>query len=187
MIAIGPLSNAADLADRPGSVEQLFLMGGDFAAPARVEHNIRCDVAAAATVFDSGLPATVIGLDQTERVRIDAAVLNAISGSGELGRLLAAEIRQFWRFSGRDDNIPHDALAVLSLVRPELFAFGRGRIKITAAADTPDEAITEFTANEGGPHRIVTDLDSETCVKEILQRIAAAASNPAPRRTRHDH
>jgi purine nucleosidase len=167
VIAVGPLTNVAEAVERPGLVvEQLYLMGGDFSL-SKVEHNIKCDVDAAAVVFASGVPATVIGLDQTTRIRLGGAVVAEIEAAGPLGRLLAAEMRQFWKFTAEDSNVPHDPAAVLMLTDPELFTFATGRIEVDPTG------LTRFTPGDG-PHRIVADLDTDRAGRRIVERILTA-------------
>jgi purine nucleosidase len=168
VIAIGPLTNVAEAVERPGpAIDQLCIMGGDFSL-SQAEHNIKCDIDAAAVVFASGVPATVIGLDQTTRLRVGGAVVAEIEAAGPLGQLLAAEMRQFWKFSAQDSNVPHDPAAVLTLTDPDLFTFATGRIEVDPAG------FTRFTPGEG-PHRIVADLDIEPVVRRIVDRILVAA------------
>ena len=165
--AIGPLTNVADAVERSGhAIEQLWVMGCDFGL-GKVEHNIKCDVDAAAVVFGSGVPATVIGLDQTVRVRLGGAAVAEIEAAGPLGQLLAAEMRQFWNFTAEDSNVPHDPSAVLMLTDPELFTFATGRIDVDPAG------MTRFTPGDG-PHRIVTDLDTGLVARRIVDRILTA-------------
>ncbi len=172
VIAVGPLTNLAEAVERRGQViEQLYLMGGDFSL-AKAEHNVTCDIDAAAVVFASEIPATVIGLDQTLRIRLGAEVVAAIEAAGPLGRLLAAELRQFWKFTASESNVPHDPAAVLMLVEPELFTFATGRIEVDS------DGFTRFASGADGPHRIVTDLDTEQVARRIVDRILAVCRTP---------
>jgi purine nucleosidase len=163
--AVGPLTNVADALEGSHSIEQLVIMGGDFTA-GRPEHNLACDAVAAQAVFASGLPAVVTGIDQTERVVLGEDEIAAIEASGALGALLAAEIRQFRTWLGRP-NSPHDPIAVLAAVRPGLFTFARGRVRVDA------EGVTSLERDDHGPHRVVVDLDTAAVAKEILRRICA--------------
>ncbi|TCC46695.1 nucleoside hydrolase [Kribbella capetownensis] len=174
VVAVGPLTNVAEAVERPGhQIEQLCVMGGDFLS-ADAEHNIKCDVDAAAAVFASGVPATVIGIDQTSRLRLGGAVVAEFEAAGPLGQLLGAEMRQFWSFSASDSNVPHDPAAVLMLTDPDLFTFATGRIEVDEAG------ITSFTPGDG-PHRIVADLDAERVAQRIVDRIlVACAGSPNP-------
>jgi len=174
VLAIGPLTNLAEALERPHHViQELVLMGGEF-AEGRVEHNIRCDVAAASVVFASGLPTTVIGLDQTTRIHLGKEVLGRFEAAGELGHLLAEEMRVYWKFRDQDYNVPHDPAAVLMLVEPSLFTFASGYI--TVVPEGPDEGRTDFTADPAGPHRIVTDLDPKAAAGAITARILATCT-----------
>lgn len=168
VLAVGPLTTVAEAVEAPGhQIEQLFLMGGDFTSD-KPEHNIKCDVTAAAAVFESGVPVTTIGIDQTRRLRLDAALVAELESAGELGELVGAEIRQWWEFRQRDFNEPHDPAAVLMMVEPELFSFATGRIVVE------DDGLTRFAADPAGPHRIVTDLDPARVTRRIVDRMLAA-------------
>jgi inosine-uridine nucleoside N-ribohydrolase len=171
VFAVGPLTNVAEAVEHPErTIEQLYLMGGDFSL-AEAEHNIKCDVDAAAAVFTSEVPATVIGLDQTTRIRLGGAAIEEIEAAGPLGELLGAEIRQFWGYRQADFNVPHDPAAVLMLTDPDLFTFATGRIEVDPAG------FTRFTAGAAAPHRIVTDLDTARVARRIVDRILTACAN----------
>jgi purine nucleosidase len=168
VLAVGPLTNVAAAVEHPAAgIEQLYLMGGDYSLD-NGEHNIKSDISAAAAVFASGVPVTAIGLEQTTRLRFGRAVVAEIEAAGELGRLLGAEMRQFWKFRAADSNAPHDPAAALMMVEPELFTFDTGRVEVDAAG------LTHFTAAADGPHRIVTDQDTDRVARRIVDRILAA-------------
>jgi purine nucleosidase len=164
--AVGPLTNVADAVDGPHGIEQLVIMGGDITS-GKPEHNIVCDVAAAQAVFGAGVPAVVTGIDQTRRVVLTETDITAIEQSGALGKLLAAEIRQFRTWLGTP-NSPHDPIALLAVVRPELFAFARGTLRVD------DEGITVLDRHDDGPHRMAIDLDPDGVVHEVVTRICRA-------------
>jgi purine nucleosidase len=164
--AIGPLTNVANALDGAHHIEQLVIMGGDITS-GRPEHNIACDVAAAQAVFAAGVPAVVTGIDQTERVVLGADVVTAIEASGALGTLLSAEIRQFWAWLGRPSS-PHDPIAVLAGVLPELFTFVRGWIRVD-----PD-GLTRLEPEDDGPHRMAVDFDTAAVTHELVSRICRA-------------
>jgi len=177
VLAIGPLTNVAAAVERPGAaIHRITLMGGDFSS-GRIEHNIRCDAAAAAVVFGSGVQVDAVGIDLTERVRLAAAEITEIEESGPLGRLLSAEMRQFWQFRQESHNVPHDAIAVLMLARPDLFDLARGRVTVVASGE--DEGATIFEPHPDGPHRVVVDMDADAVAREILARILRAARTTA--------
>jgi len=166
--AIGPLTNVAEAIAQQHRIERLVIMGGNFASR-EPEHNIKSDVAAAQAVFDAGLPATVTGIDQTERVVLDDDSIAAIRSSGALGELLAAEIHQFRSWLGRP-NSPHDPIAVLAAIRPDLVTVVRGWIRVDSAG------VTTLQRRDDGPHRVVVDLKPPVMLAEIVTRVRRAAA-----------
>ncbi|GAA2100262.1 ribonucleoside hydrolase RihC [Microlunatus panaciterrae] len=171
VIGIGPLTNIAEAVERPGcGIEQLYLMGGNF--PGGIEHNISCDVVAAAAVFEAQVPVTIIGIDQTSRARIDPAAVELFDHAGDFGQLVAAHVLQYWQVTGRGHNTPHDPLAVLMITNPELFTFVNGTITVTETSK--GDGRTEFSPDPAGPHRIVADFEVAAATEEIVRRICAA-------------
>lgn len=168
--AIAPLTNLAAAVERPGHrIRRVVMMGCDFGDD-RIEHNIRCDVAAADVLLRSGVPLEIVGLEQTERIRLDPESLASIAEAGPLGRLLDAEVRRFWQFTGNAFNVPHDPLAVLVLAAPELFEFATGTVTVDPAGHTT------FAPGAGGPHRIVADYDLDAARRQITDRILHACT-----------
>lgn len=173
--AIAPLTNIAEAVERTGScIREIYMMAGEF-VDGTIEHNIKCDVDAADAVFCSNVPITVVGLDQTEKVRLGPSALEKFTANGPLGELLAAEMRQFWQFTHEHSNVPHDPIAILMMTSPELFRFDRGRISVTASG--PTAARTSFTRDPQGPHRVVTSLDEFKAAEGVVTRILRAAQN----------
>lgn len=174
VIAIGPLTNIAVAIQREPAfarrVRHLWIMGGVFGRE-DTEHNFRSDVTAAEIVFASSIPATVVALDVTERIRLTTEQLGIVGSAGPLGSVLLADIRQWWEFWGIEWNVPHDPLAVLALTNPELFTLSDpGRVLIGA------DGASRFVPGPGGNVRLVSDLDVDATVDGMIARIAAAAS-----------
>ncbi|MHC9046288.1 nucleoside hydrolase [Microbacterium saperdae] len=169
VVAIGPLTNAAAVTRQPGHrVSQVVIMGGDFRREI-VEHNIKCDIDAARSLFAAGVPVLAVGLEQTERVRLGSDVLARIGAAGPLGAMVAAEMTRFWAFAEQDYNVPHDPIAVLTLARPDLFEIAAGTVTVTP------EGRTFFEPDPDGLHSIVTDMDVDAVGTAIVDRILAAA------------
>jgi purine nucleosidase len=169
--AIGPLTNVAEAVARQHRIEQLVIMGGHFASGVP-EHNIQCDVTAAQAVFDAGVPALVTGIDHTERVVLDDDAIAAVRSSGALGELLAAEIHQFRAWLGRPDS-PHDPIAVLAAIRPDLFTIVRGWIRMDSAG------VTTLQRQADGPHHVVVDLNPPVVLREIVNRVCRTTPTEA--------
>ncbi|HUG64367.1 MAG TPA: nucleoside hydrolase [Gaiellaceae bacterium] len=129
MVATGPLTNVARyLAAHGGEgVARIVLMGGAIAegnfTPA-AEFNVWCDPEAAAAVFGSGLDVTMIGLDVTHQALLGAAVEERLRAGGRVGSFVADLNVFFTRYHretyGWDGAPIHDAVAVATLIRPEL-------------------------------------------------------------------
>ncbi|MEV4116482.1 nucleoside hydrolase [Nonomuraea sp. NPDC049695] len=173
VVAVGPLTNIANAITASLSfardVRHLWIMGGRFDGP-RPEHNLKSDPEAAAIVFGSGAPITVTGLEITTTVRMDAADVAAIAAAGALGEALKAEIEQWWRSRNVEWNCPHDPIAVLTMLVPELFAFSpEGRVIIGADGSSTFEKAT-------GRTRVTTSARTEPVSREIVRRIVNAAA-----------
>jgi purine nucleosidase len=177
VIAIGPLTNIAAALEREprfaGAIRHLWVMGGSFTDEDEPEHNFRSDAVAAATVFAAGIPTTVAGLEVTRLITMGSDALARMSTAGELGRVIDAEIRQWWEFWGTEWNVPHDPVTVLTMTRPELFQRSpQGRIEILRGDES--EGVSLFHPGEGET-RIVTGLDAEAVAEAIVVGIVDAA------------
>ncbi|GAA3212323.1 nucleoside hydrolase [Nonomuraea helvata] len=173
VVAVGPLTNIANAVTASPSfardVRHLWIMGGRFDGP-EPEHNLKSDPEAAAIVFGSGAPITVTGLEITTTVRMDAADVAAIAAAGALGEALKAEVEQWWRSRNAEWNCPHDPIAVLTMLVPELFAFGpEGQVIIGADGSSTFEEAT-------GRTRVTTSARTEPVAREIVRRIVNAAA-----------
>jgi purine nucleosidase len=134
ILAIGPLTNIAKAILRDAGfasrTKRLYLMGGAYWLDYS-EHNFECDSVAARIVFDSGIAITAIGLDVTLRVQLterEAARIRQLPNG--LGLLLENQIRLWWKYLGVKQNHPHDPLAALAMLRPDLFLFKSCDVKI---------------------------------------------------------
>jgi len=177
VIAIGPLTNIAAAIQRDDrfaqAVRHLWIMGGTFADDER-EHNFRSDAAAARIVFEAGIPTTVTGLDVTRRIDVRADAVERIRDSGPLGALIDAEIRQWWAFWDTQWNVPHDPVAVLTLVNPELFDFSADG-RITIDEDPADPGLSRHL--DGGGHtRVARELDADAVSQRIVDGIVGSAT-----------
>jgi purine nucleosidase len=171
IVAIGPLTNIAAAIEAGASFRHLTVMGGSFADD-RPEHNFRSDPEAARIVLTSGIPATVCGLEITTQVRVTPAGLARIAAAGSLGQALAAEVDQYWKFSGQPYNVPHDPVAALTLLRPDLFE--TTPVDVSVSVDEP-AGVSIGTPSPSSVVRVVTAIDADAAGEAILTRISAAA------------
>jgi len=146
IVAVGPLTNVA-LAlglcpELPGLVRELVVMGGVFGfggqrgnvSPA-AEANFAGDPLAADKVLGSGMPATCVGLDVSERTIMDERFIDKLrAGAGAAGEFIHAITRLYFGFyqglSGRRECPIHDSSAVACLLRPELYAMETAAVRV---------------------------------------------------------
>lgn len=187
VVAVGPLTNLA-LALRADpsfadNVRGLYVMGGDFSPGAGAEHNLASDATAAAEVFASRLPVTVTGLDVTTRVRLEGPQVERIGRSGALGEVLQGEVEEWFAFRGNRWTTPHDPLAALTLLTPDLFGFTEANVTVAAAgeqAGTSRAAPSPGATGPGRRTRVTSAVGAEQASAAMLDRICAAnRSGPA--------
>jgi purine nucleosidase len=119
LIAVGPLTNLGDLLTRhpeiAPKVGRIVLMGGSVYAgynppsPPAPEWNIKGDVPGARTVFTSGIPLVVAGLDVTAMLTLDAERQKRIYAAGTPLTDALAALTVLW---GNGTPILYDAMAV---------------------------------------------------------------------------
>lgn len=131
IVCTGPQTNVAALLlahpELKPKIGRISLMGGGIAhgnwTPA-AEFNILVDPEAAKTVFESGIPITMSGLDVTEQALIYPADFARIRAVGNpVARIVADWLEYFYEFHrklGYPGAPLHDPVAVVSLIRPQL-------------------------------------------------------------------
>jgi inosine-uridine nucleoside N-ribohydrolase len=132
LVPTGPLTNiAALLAERPDvrdRIREIVLMGGSTGrgntTPA-AEFNVYVDPEAAAAVFESGLPVTMIGLNLTHQAKATPEVVERIRALGTPASEAVAAWMGF--FGGRYERLfgefappVHDPCTVALLIDPDV-------------------------------------------------------------------
>lgn len=178
ILAIAPLTNLASaLLKDPsaaGLIRSLHVMGGDFiGALEGPEHNFACDPRAAQIVTAAHIPIVLCGFDSTSRIMFREQERDRIAASGPAGRLVADQMTRFWDFidewappEHRGGNMPHDPLALLTMLEPDLFELEPVRVKVF------DDGRTRVTPDPASSTRIVRDFDPDAAAERILSRLA---------------
>jgi pyrimidine-specific ribonucleoside hydrolase len=184
---VGPLTNVALLAAlRPELLPRLgrvAVMGGSDGhgnkTPA-AEFNIWFDPESAARTFDSGLDLTMIGLNVTHKAMLTEADVESIRAVGPIGAVAAAMLDHYLDWHGRNRgvrNVPvHDALAVATLVRPELVTTIDALVTVDTTAG-PARGMTLVdryrTEGEAANAFVAQTVDREAFVTFLCERLAS--------------
>lgn len=177
ILAIGPLTNIATAIERDAAfrdnVRHLTLMGGEF----RVgwpEHNFASDANATQIVLGSGIPTTIMPLDQTMRVMLDHTDVDRIAANHPIGASMTTQAQHFWKWlssvaPGMPGNAsaPHDPMALLAIADPSLFQFANMVVEMNTEAGLDGKVIG--TPDSNSRTSVVTRLDP-SAVHDALMR-----------------
>ena len=183
---IGPLTNIALLAAlRPELVPRLgrvAVMGGSDGpgnkTPA-AEFNTWFDPEGAQRAFDSGLDITMVGLNVTRVAALFDDDLERIRSAGPIGAVAAAMLDFYIDWHGRhygERCVPvHDALAVATLVRPELVTVIEAFVTVdTTAGPARGMTIVDRYRWDGQAvnAQVAVGVDREAFVEFLCERLA---------------
>jgi purine nucleosidase len=178
IVALGELTNIAALfVSEPGmaaKIRRIVLMGGALrrgyaeGSASEPEWNIRCNVAAARAVFASGVPITMVPLDATITLKLDAAKRLPITQSGRPETDALAALTAIWTQTNPwhwPDPILYDALPIALLCEPAIVRAEPVRIEIT------DAGLTHAVAGPPNAH-VVPASDANAFFRFYLGRLA---------------
>ncbi len=186
LVPTGPLTNVALLLDEHPDLREriahICLMGGSLTegniTPA-AEFNIWADPEAAAIVFGSGIPLTMIGLDVTHRSIVWEAERRALlDEGGPVARTVAGLLAYFQGFHERTygwAGTPiHDAVAVAHLAAPGLVRTAAVNVEIeTEGLWTRGRTVADLrrvTGRAANAH-VGLDIDRERFVRILVDAI----------------
>jgi purine nucleosidase len=172
IIALGPLTNIAAAMDAepelPTLISRIWVMGGAFECPGNVtphaEFNFYCDPASAERVFNSGVRATVIGLDVCDRVQVGPDASDLAKGDS-LAAKLSTRLLDAWLLTHPGDRFSMcDPLAVAVALDPALATLTTGKVSMTV----PGEGRGRSSFSEGvGSVEVAFDIDVAGALKAI--------------------
>jgi len=188
LVATGPLTNIAtalvmapDIIDR---LQQLVIMGGAFHEPGNAtpaaEFNIYVDPHAARSVFESGVPIVVFGLDVTHQMLITPSRLSSIQQrGGRTGQVVADFLEFFNQYDmskyGWDGAPLHDPCTIAWLIDPTIFD-GREMAVTIDTYDGPNLGRTVadwYKVTDDKPNAtVITTGDSDRFFALIVERLA---------------
>ena len=186
LIAVGPLTNVALALDKHGSLgrllKQIVIMGGSAsygnATPA-AEANIFCDPEAASTVFQSGIPIIMCGLDMTLKTVMSPAELDRMGEMNSTAKFLRDAAQHGLAYSkdhGIDGMALHDPTAVLYPLYPELFSGEEAGVAVeTKGTITYGKTVTDLYSDKQFPFKnalVMLDVDREKLIRTVMGILA---------------
>jgi len=183
LVPTGPLTNVARWIERRVPIERIVWMGGAIAegnvTPA-AEFNAFVDPEAAAIVFGSGIPVTMIGLDVTHKALFTRAHADRLRDAGRAGRFVA-ELSDFFlefhRQRYRFDGAPiHDAMAVAHVIDPTLVESLNCNVEIETQSQYCDgRTVVDRWLTRHAPKNahVGIDVDAERFLELLVSRIAS--------------
>jgi inosine-uridine nucleoside N-ribohydrolase len=187
LVPTAPLTNIALLLERHPEVrdriEHIVWMGGAIGegnvTPA-AEFNAFVDPEAAAVVFASGIPLTMVGLDVTHKALFTRAHAERLRESGRAGRFVAELSDFFQRFHERSygfEGSPiHDAMAVAHVIDPTLVTMRKVNVAVETSSELCDgRTVVDLRGVTGRPENadVGVDVDAERFLDLLVTRIAS--------------
>lgn len=179
--ATGPLTNLAlallldpELAD---FVSAITIMGGAAFCPGNTtplaEFNFAVDPHAAAIVFDSGIPITMLGLDVTRQAVVTEGMIREAQ---VIDTPVAQEFAHLLINYGSKDPCLHDPAAIAWMLAPDMFRSVAGHVSICTdsgpAAGQVVAAVSERHLAGRAPNcTIVTGVDAEAFERLFLNAL----------------
>ena len=183
LVPTGPLTNVARWIERGVAIDRIVWMGGAIAegnvTPA-AEFNAFVDPEAAAIVFASGIPVTMIGLDVTHKALFTPAHADRLRDAGRAGRFvaeLADFFLEFHRQRYRFDGAPiHDAMAVAHVIDPTLVETLHCNVEIETQSEFCDgrTVVDRWLVRDAPKNANVgIDVDAERFLDLLVSRIGS--------------
>jgi inosine-uridine nucleoside N-ribohydrolase len=185
LFSLGPLTNLALLLalhpDATRGIERIVLMGGAIGEgnqTASAEFNIWIDPEAAASVFQSGLDVTMVGLDVTNRAVLTPEDAERLRGGGPVGAAAAAMLDfylGFYENAYEHGGAPiHDAVAVAHALRPEIVTTLARRVDVELGGLCRGRTIVDTRRRTRLPEpnaRVAVDIDVQAFRDLLLERL----------------
>jgi purine nucleosidase len=179
LIPVGPLTNIAlALKEEPRikeKIERIVLMGGAYYPPRR-EYNIYRDRIAAEIVFSSGIPITGVGLDVTEKCKLDAADLERLKNAHNPASDFLFHLIQLWQ-KDNPGHFPtlHDPLAVATAVRASIVETQSGTVQVeTASPAFYGATVFTLSKDKQGTTQVAKTVNVREFLDLFMERVAAA-------------
>ncbi|PRY94918.1 purine nucleosidase [Hasllibacter halocynthiae] len=187
LVPLGPLTNVATALRRApdiaGRLGRIVLMGGAYFEVGNItpaaEFNIWADPEAAAIVFRSGVPLTVVPLDCTHKaLTLRHRIERFRAMPNRAGPVVAGWLDFFERFDrdkyGTDGGPLHDPLTIAWLLRPDLFTGREINVEIETESDlTRGMTVADWWGVTDRPPNalFLGDVDADAFYDLLAERI----------------
>jgi len=189
LLPVGPLTNIALFLKthpelRP-KIREIVSMGGSAAAPGTVmptvSFNILNDPEAAAIVYRSGVPVTMVGLDVTSKTVLTPERITSLSGSSDpVARFVEAVVGFHRNVRGASGVVVHDPLAVGAVIDPSFVAIELLPVDVELRGDlTRGQMVVDRRAEAtwrteaARSTRVALDVDAERFLSFLLERLSS--------------
>lgn len=180
LVPTGPLTNIALLLracpDVASRIERIVLMGGSTIGgnvTPYAEFNIWGDPEAAKTVFESGLPIVMCGLDVTLQCGLTPMQIDELSCDGDARLRTLAQMLSSYKQNESEwvhgVCVIHDAVTVLYLTNPELFA--GVQVAIEVDCDEEHRGRTRCVADRESNVLLLNNVDMQAFQQVLLDRL----------------
>lgn len=170
--AIGSLTNIAGLIEAGHRPKRLVIMGGALGrgnATPHAELNIWADPHAAAIVFASGVPITLVPLDITRSLIVPEDVTLALAAARTPSAQLVAKLLPYAGKNAQPRAI-HDAAVIAFLLWPALFRTEPGQVSVITEGLEEGRTVF-FSPAPAGPHEVLTEVVRDDLFRHIQKRL----------------
>jgi purine nucleosidase/pyrimidine-specific ribonucleoside hydrolase len=177
VLATGPLTIVASALNAGNAIDEIIWMGGAVGCGGNMtpttEFNAWLDPEAADQVLSSGVPFSMVPLDVTHLVRLEPSDLASLAKMGERGSLVAQSCSHFHR--NGHDVIPHDAVAAVALVSPDLFEWEERWVRCETGGRWARgmTVVDRRQHGERGSVRVAVGLDVVAVKERIIDAIGS--------------
>lgn len=170
IITIGPLTNIAlAMKKEPKiiqSIKEMVCMCGAFG---RRETNFNTDIEATKTVFNSGIPITMVGLDVTLKVWLEEKYIERIKKMDTPILKFATKMLNLWLKRIKMKKTPmHDPLTISVCINRNMVKIEKMRITFE---EKDGEIVPMRSINEGYFVDVCVDVDSSSFMDFFIERL----------------
>ncbi len=177
VLATGALTLLAKALDAGRPITDVVWMGGAVACGGNMtpaaEFNAWLDPEASDRVLSSGVPLSMVPLDVTLQVPLAQRDLDAMAELGQVGTLAARACSHFHNLG--DKVIPHDAVAAVAQLNPELFRWEERwvRCELDGQWTRGMTVVDRRTHGEPGSVRVAVDVDPTAVREKIFEGLSS--------------